>query len=86
MRGVGRRRAFVYQRDLAENRISELAGALAKAINADTRLSELMRGLLQDIGNLHVSRALKHLAGDLPFYNVFIDVQSGAVAEPERIV
>jgi len=86
LRGVGRRRAFVYQRDLAENRISELAGALAKAINADTRLSALVRGLLQDIGNLHVSRALKHLAGDLPFYNVFIDAQSGAVAKPERIV
>jgi hypothetical protein len=86
LRGIGRRRAFVYQRDLAESRIAELADALGRVINADVGLLDLMRRRLQEIGNLHVSRVLKDLAGDLPFFNVFIDAESGAIAKPERIV
>jgi hypothetical protein len=85
LRGAGRRRAFVYQRDLAETRLSALADALARAIGAGASRADEVRQKVREIGAAHVRRALQHLAGDLPFYEVLIDVESGEIAEPERM-
>jgi hypothetical protein len=40
--------------------------------------------MLEDIAELHVRRTLEHLAPGLPVYDIFIDVDSGEVGEPER--
>jgi hypothetical protein len=85
LRGVGRRRTFVYQRDLAEARISALADALGRSIKADADLLDRLRVLLQKIAAVHVSRTLRQLAQDLPVYNVFIDAETGDIGEPERV-
>lgn len=84
LRGVGRRRTFVYQRDLAEARISALADALGRSIKADADLLDRLQILLPKIAAIHVRRTLRQLARDLPVYNVFIDAETGEIGEPER--
>jgi hypothetical protein len=84
LRGTGRRRAFVYQRDLAQSRIDALAEALAQTLRLGGQESNALRGMLEDIAELHVRRTLEHLAPGLPVYDIFIDVDSGEVGEPER--
>jgi hypothetical protein len=84
LRGTGRRRAFVYQRDLAETRLARLASGLAKSLGLSASRTAELRKIVGDVGTLHVHRALQHLARGLPFYNILIDVRSGEIGEPER--
>lgn len=85
LRGVGRRRTFVYQRDLAEARILALADALGSSVKADADLLDRLRVLLQNIAAVHISRTLRQLARGLPAYNVYIDAVTGDIGEPERV-
>jgi hypothetical protein len=83
LRGTGRRRAFVYQEDLAQWRVDALADALARSLALAPAEGQAVRGLLQEVGELHASRTLAHLAPALPVYDIFIDARTGEVAEPE---
>ena len=85
LRGIGRRRTFVYQRDLAEARFLALADALGNSVRAGADLRAELRDLLQDIAAVHISRTLRQLARGLPAYNVFIDAVTGEIGEPERV-
>jgi hypothetical protein len=84
LRGTGRRRAFVYQRDLAQSRIDALAQALAQTLMPGLQGSHEIRDMLKEMAELHARRALEHLAPGLPVYDIFIDAHSGEVGEPER--
>jgi hypothetical protein len=84
LRGVGRRRAFVYQRDLVECRTDDLATGFAKALSLRREGAVDLRWLLRRIAASHFNCTIRHLAPRLPFYNVCIDVKTGAIASIER--
>jgi hypothetical protein len=85
LRGAGRKRAFVFQRDLARARIDVLAAGLAMAFQPNTGALTDMGDLMDQIAEVHFTRTLKHLASHLPFYNIFIDAHTGEVGVPERL-
>jgi hypothetical protein len=85
LRGLGRKRAFVFQRDLAQARIDAVASGLAQTLRPSLEASDEVRALVEDIAAVHFRRALEQLASDLPFYNIFIDAKTGDIGEAERI-
>jgi hypothetical protein len=86
LRGAGRKRAFVFQRDLARARIDALAVGLATSLPPNAGTLTDMVDLLDRIAQVHFTRTLKHLAPHLPFYNLFIDAHTDGVGEPERLI
>jgi hypothetical protein len=85
LRGTGRIRAYIFQRDLALARIDLLAESLAKASPTNTATASEMVSLFEEIARVHFTRTLEQLASHLPFYNIFIDAYTGEVGEPERL-
>jgi hypothetical protein len=85
LKHVGRRRAFVYQRDLVECRTDDLAAGLTCALSLDSEAAENMRRVLRRIAEAHFYSTIRHLAPRLPFYNVFIEARTGDVGEIERL-